>query len=201
MTGVQTCALPISMEEQQVTIDNQTHQLPSPFFVIATQNPHELHGTFPLPEGQTDRFLISISLGLPARLSEEKMIRDQLIVHPLEHLQPVIDIHQIVQLQTAVRQIEVSEAVLAYIMDIIEATRSSDKITLGASPRASVALVHTCQSLAFVNGRTFVTPDDVQAAAGPVLSHRLVLRRGSTRNNGEAAELIAAIIDSARVPV
>ncbi len=194
-------ALLEAMGEQQVTIDNDTHQLPSPFFVIATQNPHELHGTFPLPEGQTDRFLISISLGLPSRLSEEKMIRDQLMVHPLEHLQPVVDIHQIVQLQTAVRQIKVSETVLAYIMDIVEATRSSDEITLGASPRASVALVHTCQSLAFVNGRTFVTPDDVQAAARPVLSHRLVLRRSSTRNNGEAAELIAAIIDSTRVPV
>jgi MoxR-like ATPase len=194
-------ALLEAMEEQHVTVEGETHQLPSPFFVIATQNPHELHGTFPLPEGQTDRFLVSISLGLPGRMSEERMVREQLVVHPLERLEPVVDIHQIVQLQTAARQIRVSDAVLGYIMDIIEGTRSHDEITLGASPRASLALVHTCQSLAFVNGRSYVIPDDVQTAAVPVLSHRLVLATGPSRKNGEAAQLVSDIVAATRVPV
>ena len=193
-------ALLEAMEENQVSADRETHKLPSPFLVIATQNPHELHGTFPLPEGQTDRFLISTSIGLPGRASEEKLIRDQLVVHPLEALKPVIDFHQVVQLQTAVRQIKVSDNILDYVLDIVEATRSHEDVNLGASPRASVALVHTCQSLAFIFGRSYVVPDDVQMAAAPVLSHRLVLRKQTARNGTAAAALIGEIITSKRVP-
>ncbi len=194
-------ALLEAMEENQVSVDGKTHELPTPFMVIATQNPHELHGTFPLPEGQTDRFLISISIGLPGRASEQQLIREQLVVHPLEGLKPVIDVHQIVQLQTAVRQIKVDDSILNYVLDIVEGTRSSEEVTLGASPRASVALVHTCQSLAFIAGRSFVTPDDVQQAAVPVLSHRLVLRKHSAATrNGAAAGIISGILASKRVP-
>lgn len=193
-------ALLEAMEENQVSVDNETHVLPSPFLVIATQNPHELHGTFPLPEGQTDRFLISISIGLPGRASEQKLIREQLVVHPLESMGPVIDIHQVVQLQTAVRQVKIGDTILNYVLDIVEATRSHEEVTLGASPRASVALVHTCQSLAFIDGRTFVSPDDVQLAATPVLSHRLVLRKHAAHDVGAAAAIINDIVASKRVP-
>jgi MoxR-like ATPase len=193
-------ALLEAMEESQVTVDHETHPLPSPFFVIATQNPHELHGTFPLPENQTDRFMASVSIGLPGRRSEEKLVRNQLIVHPLEHLRPVIDSHQVVQLQTAVRQIKVADNIINYVLDIVQATRNHEQVSLGASPRASVALVHICQSLAFIDGRSYVIPDDVQLAAVPVLAHRLALRNRSAGNDDRAG-IIADIISSRRVPV
>ncbi len=194
-------ALLEAMEEQQVTVDHETHQLPSPFFVIATQNPHELHGTFPLPEGQSDRFLVSVSLGLPGRSNEIRMIREQLATHPLEGLKAVIDCHQILQLQLAVRQVKLADRVLAYIMNIIEATRRHEEIGLGASPRASLAMARLCQSLAFTDGRAYVTPDDVQAAAVPVLAHRLVFRQGTRKTVAGAAAVVEEIVSSCQVPV
>ena len=194
-------ALLEAMEEQQVTADRTSHPLPNPFFVIATQNPYELHGTFPLPEGQTDRFLVSLSLGLPDRKSEGRLVRDQLVKHPLEKLEPVVDASQILELQEAVRDIKVAESVLGYVLDIVEATRNHADITLGASPRASVALVHTCQGLAFSQGRSYVIPDDVQRAAGPTLAHRLVLKRRSSHRGEDATGIISGIIASRTVPV
>lgn len=194
-------ALLEAMEEQQVTADRTTHPLPNPFFVIATQNPYELHGTFPLPEGQTDRFLVSLSLGLPDRQSENRLVRDQLVKHPLEKLEPVVDAAQILELQEVVREIKVAESVLGYVLDIVEATRNHADIAMGASPRASVALVHTCQGLAFSQGRSYVIPDDVQRAAGPALSHRIVLKRRSSQKGEDAAGIISGIIASRKVPV
>jgi MoxR-like ATPase len=190
-----------AMEEQQVTVDRDTHPLPEPFFVIATQNPHELHGTFPLPEGQKDRFLVSLSLGLPDRVSEQRLVRNQLVVHPLEALEPVIDASTITRLQEAVRRVSVADNVLTYALDIVTATRTHDAVNIGASPRASLALVHTCQGIAFSEGRSFITPDDVQHAAGPVLSHRILLRQGPSLQDADAAAVIAGIVSSRRVPV
>lgn len=194
-------ALLEAMEEHQVTVDRSSHPLPEPFFVIATQNPHELHGTFPLPEGQKDRFLVSLSVGLPDRVSEQRMVRDQLAAHPLAALEPVIEAQTILQLQETVRGVEVADNVLAYALDIVEATRNHDAVNIGASPRASLALVHTCQGIAFSEGRSYVTPDDVQRAAGPVLAHRILLRQGPSHRDGDAAAVIAGIISSRRVPV
>ncbi len=194
-------ALLEAMEENQVTVDRTTHPLPDPFFVIATQNPYEVHGTFPLPEGQTDRFLISLSMGLPDRKSEQRLVREQLVRHPLEKLEPVVDASQIVALQNAVREIKVAESVLGYILDIIDATRNHAEISVGASPRASVALVHTCQGLAFAQGRSYVIPDDVQHAVVPVLAHRVVLKRRSSLRGDDAAGILNGIVASRRVPV
>jgi MoxR-like ATPase len=174
-------ALLEAMEEQQVTADRATHPLPNPFFVIATQNPYELHGTFPLPEG--------------------RLVREQLVKHPLEKLEPVVDASQILELQEAVRQIKVAESLLGYVLDIIEATRNHTDVAMGASPRASVALVHICQGLAFSQGRSYVIPDDVQQAAGPALAHRIVLKRRSSLKGDDAAGIISGIIASRRVPV
>ena len=195
-------ALLEAMEEQQVTVDRTTHPLPDPFFVIATQNPYEVHGTFPLPEGQTDRFLVSLSLGLPDRKSEQQLVRDQLgapspgKAGSRSSTQP-----RFVELQAAVREIKVADSILGYALDIVEATRNHADISLGASPRASVALVHTCQGLAFAEGRSYVIPDDVQKRAAPVLAHRIVLKRRSSLRGEDAAGIISGIVASRRVPV
>ena len=194
-------ALLEAMEESQVTVDRTTHPLPEPFFVIATQNPFEVHGTFPLPEGQTDRFLISLSVGLPDRRSEQALVRQQLERHPLEQLEPVVDAAQIVEIQAAVRGIKVADSILGYGLDIIDATRNHADVSQGASPRAAVALMHVCQGLAFAQGRSFVIPDDVQSAAVPALSHRIVLKRRSSLRGEDAAGIISGIVASRRVPV
>jgi len=193
-------ALLEAMEEGQVTVDRVTHPLPQPFFVIATQNPFEVHGTFPLPEGQTDRFLISLSIGLPDRASEKKLVRDQLLAHPLETLSPVADAHQVSQLQAAVRRVKVADNILSYILNIVEATRNHPQISQGASPRATVALVRTCQGLAFSDSRSYVIPDDVQQAAVPVLAHRILLKRKTALKGEAAAQIVAEIVHSCRVP-
>lgn len=190
-----------AMEEHQVTVDRKAHPVPDPFFVIATQNPHELHGTFPLPDGQKDRFLISLSMGLPKRDFEQTLVRRQLQVHPLENLEPVIDANDIIELRQAARRVQVAENVLGYAIDIVEATRNSDEILIGASPRASIALIHMSQALAFVDKRSFVIPDDIQQAAVPVLAHRLLLRSGHAAKVTEAASVIEEIVASRRVPV
>lgn len=194
-------ALLEAMEEHQVTVDRATHPLPDPFFVIATQNPHELHGTFPLPEGQTDRFLMSLSVGLPDRSNERRMIRDQLVIHPLEQLEPVVDARQILELQAAVRLVKVAESIINYALDIVDATRNHADVIMGASPRATMALIHTCQGLAFGDGRSYVIPDDMQRAAVPVLAHRIMLKRRSSNKGEDAAAIISGILSTRRVPV
>lgn len=190
-----------AMEEHQVTIDRKAHPLPDPFFVIATQNPYELHGTFPLPEGQKDRFLISLSIGLPGRANEQKLVRGQLVTHPFDDLEPVISAGDVTLLQEAVRRIMITENVLGYAIDIVEATRRHEGVLIGASPRASVALVHTCQGLAFSEGRSYVIPDDVQRAAVPVLAHRLMQRQGPSLRGSDPAAIIQDIVSSLPVPV
>ncbi|MHB0914489.1 MAG: AAA family ATPase [Thermoleophilia bacterium] len=193
-------ALLEAMEEYQVSIDRTTHPLPEPFFVIATQNSHEVHGTFPLPEGQMDRFLMSLSIGLPDRLNEQQMIRDQLRSHPLERIEPVITAKEIVQLQQAVLQVTIDDKVLDYILDIVSASRRHPEVSLGPSPRASIALAHASQGHAFASGRYYVIPDDVRAVALPVLGHR-ISPKGRPRTGETAAGVIAAVIASCSVPV
>jgi MoxR-like ATPase len=167
-------ALLESMDERQVTLDGVTRPLPSPFMVLATQNPIEFEGTFPLPESQLDRFLISLSLGYPTRQHELAMLASQELAHPIDSLRRVATVDDVIQLQHDRRTVTVDPSIREYIISVIESTRNSPEVQLGASPRASIALFQMAQSWALIQGRSFVMPDDVKAVAGAVLRHRLV---------------------------
>lgn len=172
-------ALLEAMEERQISVDGTTYPLPSPFLVVATQNPVEQEGTFPLPEAQLDRFLIRISLGYPG-FSQEGDMLDRLAgghgTHPVDTLQPVIDGAAILQMQRAVSDVYVHPQIRDYILNLVQGTRENMKLSLGASPRASIALYRAAQAMAAVDGRAYVIPDDVKQLAIPVLSHRLILK-------------------------
>ena len=168
-------ALLEAMEERQVTVDGETRPLPRPFIVLATQNPVELEGTFPLPEAQLDRFLLRIALGYPDRQEERLVARRFYDRNPLDALTPVLRAEEIAPLAQRCRRVHVSEAVEQYLVDVVRATRSQADVALGASPRATLALFKATQALAAIGGRGYVTPDDVKALAGPLLGHRLVV--------------------------
>jgi len=190
-----------SMEERQVTVDGRTYPLPAPFFVLATQNPIELEGTFPLPEAQLDRFLLKIKLGYPERAEEIQILDRFRQKDPLQELGPVIEPEAFVCLQQTSKQIRVSEPVAAYIADIVRATRDHAALQYGASPRASIGLMRAAQGLAGLKGRSFVLPDDVKKLADPVLSHRLILKEAERLRGAEASQVIDDIIDGTAVPV
>jgi len=189
-----------SMEERQVTIDGQTMPLPSPFFVIATQNPIELEGTFPLPEAQLDRFLLKVHLGYPSRDEELHILERFQDVDPLVTLTPVVEPEDFIQLQQARRQIRVSDPVRAYIADIVRATRRHPALEYGASPRASLGLMRAAQALAGLDGRSYVLPDHVKKLARYVLSHRLIFTEAERMRGAETARTIEEIIDQTTVP-
>jgi MoxR-like ATPase len=194
-------ALLEAMEERQVTIDIETVPLPRPFMVLATQNPVELEGTFPLPEAQLDRFLVKLNLGYPSEEDERAILNRFKEESPLVDLEPVASADEILQAQRAVRRVHVSSAVESYLVGVIRATRSHEAIELGASPRATLALYRTAQASAAVNGRAFVLPDDVKRMAVPVLSHRVILStRTRLRGRGNTA-ILQEVIDSIPVPV
>ena len=193
-------ALLESMNERRVTMDNATWQLPSPFLVLATQNPMEYHGTFPLPESQLDRFLMRIRVGYPAPGEEKRILHESRGMEALEGMQPVIRSTEVAELSHAVREVEVEESVLDYMLAIVTATRGADAVQVGVSPRGSLALYRAAQAHAFLEGRPFCIPDDVKAVAIPVLSHRILLKKKyahlmDVREEAEAliAELIAGI--------
>jgi MoxR-like ATPase len=188
------------MEERQVTIDGDTIVLPRPFFVIATQNPIELEGTFPLPEAQLDRFLMKIEPGYPDR-DEELFILDRFQgKEPLEELNKVAGPEQVVELQSLRKEIHIAKPVKEYIVDIIRATRMQDSLSFGASPRASIALMHASQALALLRGRDYVLPDDIKELAVPVLRHRLILSRDARLKGNNSVGLIEGIINQIAVP-
>jgi MoxR-like ATPase len=190
-----------AMQEQQVTVDVTTHRLPRPFFVLATQNPVELEGTFPLPEAQLDRFLMRLSLGYPTAQDENDILLRFAQADPLATLAPIITPEEILALNTAVRQITVEDSVRQYMVEVCRATRHHEDIELGASPRATLALYRTCQALAAVRGRNFVIPDDVKALIPAVLTHRLVVNP-QTRLRGRTAEnVIRDVVATVPVPV
>jgi len=193
-----------SMEERQVTVDATTYSLPDPFFVIATQNPIELEGTFPLPEAQLDRFLLRVRLGYPEKADEIAIMDRFQEQDPLIDLEPVASPEQIVELQTARKKIRVSAPVKEYIADIVRMTRESPSLRLGASPRAALGLMRAGQALAALKQREYVLPDDIKYLATPVLAHRLILHdeeRLRGENRGQAAEqYIAEIIAQVAVP-
>lgn len=194
-------ALLEAMSEGQVTTEGTTAALPDPFLVIATQNPVEFHGTYPLPEAQLDRFLVRFTMGYPDTDSEFEMLQGQRTSHPLSALKPVASFAQLRELRNQVCQVTVSEDVTRYILALINKTRSDARLKLGSSPRGSLAIYKACQARAFMQDRDFVTPDDVKAMARPVLAHRMILET-KTRYSGETAEsILEGHLDSLAVPV
>ncbi len=194
-------ALLEAMQERQVTVDIATHVLPRPFLVMATQNPIELEGTFPLPEAQLDRFLMKVALGYPDEASENEMLLRFERSDPLDTLESVAEPRDILSMQEATRTVRVENSVRQYIVNICRATREHGDIMLGASPRATMALYRTCQARAAIDGRDFVIPDDVKAMAPPVLTHRLVVNP-QTRLRGRIPEdVVREIVDTVPVPI
>jgi len=189
------------MEERQVTVDGRTHALPSPFFVLATQNNIELSGTYPLPEAQLDRFIARISIGYPGRADELQIMRGQVHGKPVDSITPVIGAREVVELQAAVREIRVDEALQGYIVDIVTATRNLPAVYLGASPRGSLALMHLSQARALVHGRDYVTPDDVKACAASALSHRIIVKPEYRVRGTVARQCVDEVVGRVPVPV
>jgi len=193
-------ALLEAMAESKVTVDGISHDLTPPFLVIATQNPIDHEGTFPLPEAQLDRFLIKLKLGYPSMEDELKMLEMLQHEHPLSHISPVVTAEELVACQHAVRNVHVDPKVRQYLMEIIHATRDHDDLGLGASPRGSIALFRTCQALAAMRGRDFVQPDDVKFIVTAVLAHRVILTPDSRLRKISAEEVIEDIVAEIAVP-
>ncbi|HEV7216617.1 MAG TPA: MoxR family ATPase [Chloroflexota bacterium] len=194
-------ALLEAMEERQVTIDGVTLPLPAPFFVIATQNPIELEGTFPLPEAQLDRFLLSFRLGYPSEAEERAIARRFRADQPLLALRAFLSAAEVLTLQAQVRQVRVDEAVEDYAIAVCRATRQLEVLQLGASPRGTLALLHAAQARALLSGRRYVLPDDIKTLAAPVLAHRLVLRTQTRLRGRNAAQIISDLLATIPTPV
>ncbi|QDT71716.1 AAA family ATPase [Lacipirellula limnantheis] len=194
-------ALLEAMAESSVTIDGETHRLRPPFLIIATQNPVDHEGTFPLPEAQLDRFLIKLSLGYPSLDDEVQMLDMLKREHPLEKLQPVISAEQLVACQRAVRTVNVDPKIRRYITEIVHATRAHHDIRLGGSPRASIALYRSAQAVAAIRGRNYVEPDDVKQIVPAVLGHRIILQPESRLQNVTVSELLTEVLDETKAPL
>jgi len=193
-------ALLEAMEEHQITVDGKTYPLPEPFLVLATQNPIEYEGTFPLPEAQMDRFLLRISLGYPATNYEVRMLTNQQFHHPIDDLVQVIEIADLLKAQEAVRRVTVTDEIKRYIVDLVETTRAHGEIYLGASPRGSLALFRTSQARAAILGREYVLPDDVKALAVPALAHRLIVGSAARIREVDAVDVIEEVLEKVPVP-
>jgi len=194
-------ALLQSMEERQVTVEGTTYSTPRPFIVLATQNPIELEGTFPLPEAQLDRFMLRISVGYPSAEEEEQIILSQGQRHPLESLEPVVSGETVLALRDLVGQIHVSPDIRRYVTQLVRSTREHDQIDLGVSPRGSLALYRGAQAFALLRGRSFVTPDDVKYLALPVLAHRIIPSADARLRGRSSEDLITEIRGRIPVPV
>lgn len=188
------------MEESQITVDGVTHRMPSPFHILATQNPIEYEGTFPLPETQLDRFMLRISLGYPSQEDEITIVEQQQFTHPIETIEAVVGSDDLLELQTRVRDIYVDDLVKRYITSLVAATRDHPTIYLGASPRGSLALFRTSQARALLHDRDYVLPDDVKALAESVLAHRLIIRVTDVSQDRSGKASVAEILDSVAVP-
>ncbi len=193
-------ALLEAMEERQITVDGVTHALPSPFLVLATQNPIEYEGTFPLPEAQLDRFLMRVRLGYPAKTDEVHILEIQQISHPIESLEPVVELDEIKAVQEQIKQVYVAPAVKSYIVDLTRMTREHEDVYLGSSPRGSLGLFRVAQARAAMLGRDFVVPDDVKALAVPVLAHRMVVSPAARLRNLSSEKIVQEILNRLPVP-
>jgi MoxR-like ATPase len=194
-------ALLEAMQERQVTIDGVTHSLPKPFLVLATQNPIELEGTFPLPEAQIDRFLLRIKLGYPSEEEENQILLRFEGHDPLPELQPVMAAEELIELQHAREQVRIEESVRRYIVQVARATRQHDSVQLGVSPRGTLALYKAAQALAALRGRDYVLPDDVKQLVGPVLTHRIIVNPQTRLRGRTPEEVIQETISAIPVPV
>lgn len=194
-------ALLEAMQERQVTLDGVTHILPRPFLVMATENPVELEGTFPLPEAQIDRFLLRLSLGYPVESDENAILLRFRNAEPLTGLGPVVEPREVIEMIERTREIKIESSVQGYMVKIARATRANDEVTLGASPRATLALYRTSQAWAAIHGRTYVIPDDVKFLAPHVLTHRLMISPQARLRGRRPAELVADIVNEVPVPV
>jgi MoxR-like ATPase len=189
------------MDENAVTVDGVRHPLPEPLFIVATQNPLEHHGTYPLPEGQLDRFAIAMDLGYATLDTEREVVRAQLLSHPIEELESVLNLDEVLGIRKVVRSTHVSDEVLDYALRIVNATRGHPQLELGASPRASITLVRTAQARALIDGRDFVTPDDIKTLAVPALAHRVVTAAGLRLEPTAATETIKELLEATPGPV
>jgi MoxR-like ATPase len=194
-------ALLEAMAERRVSVDGQTYTLKPPFLVIATQNPVDHEGTFPLPEAQLDRFLIRLSLGYPSLDEEGKMLQRLQHGHPIDDLNPVVQAGEVLACQEAIRDVHVDDKLRKYILQIVHASREHEDVLLGGSPRASIALFRTAQALAALGGRNYVLPDDVKRMVQPVLAHRLILRPESRLRKVTPAGLLQELLSDVSVPV
>lgn len=188
------------MEEGRVTVEGTTHELPSPFHILATQNPIEYEGTFPLPETQLDRFMLRLSLGYPSLPDEIAIMGNQQYSHPIEQLMPVATSTEVLNLQMVVKKIYVDDLVKQYIASLVAATRQHVSVYLGASPRGSLALFRAGQALALLSGRDFVLPDDIKALAEPVLAHRLIVRSTDHSREKSIRTVISQLLETVPVP-
>ncbi len=197
-------ALLEAMNEGQVTVDARSYTLPQPFLVIATQNPVEHHGTYPLPESQLDRFLLRVRMGYPDAQAEREILRSQAGAESLPDMRPVLNGSDVLEMQEAVKHIRVDEALVTYALEIVKRTRESEYLTLGVSPRGAQALYRAAQAMAFLDGRTFCTPEDFKPLAVPVFAHRVVVKGGyasTAKNSEQADQVLKEIVESVAVPV
>jgi MoxR-like ATPase len=195
-------ALLEAMSDRQASVDGQTRPLGPPFIVMATQNPYEFEGTYPLPESQLDRFLLRLRIGYPDRDAEREILTRHRDGEPVDHLKPVLNRDDVLRLQLAVRQVQVEASLNDYVLDLLAATRTHPDVYLGGSPRAALSLYRASQALALTEGREYVVPDDIKRLAGPVLAHRLLsksMRQG--RRGDSAEEIVAEIMGRTVVPV
>ena len=193
-------ALLEAMEEHNVTVEGQTFPLPNPFLVLATQNPIEYEGTFPLPEAQLDRFLMRIELGYPRRADEMTVLETQQRSQPLDEIGQVVEVRELVDMQQRTREVYVDRLVREYIVELVNATRQHPDVYLGASPRGSLALDHTAQARATLMGRDYATPDDVKYMAVPTLAHRLIVSPGAGVRNTSTNDVVLELLESVPVP-
>ncbi|PJF46161.1 MAG: AAA family ATPase, partial [Candidatus Thermofonsia Clade 3 bacterium] len=193
-------ALLEAMEERQVTVDGVTYPVPHPFLVLATQNPIEYEGTFPLPEAQVDRFMLRIHLGYPSKPNEIDMLNRQSDHHPIHDLRQVVSAEELVAAQRAIRSVYVDDLVKSYIVDLVTTTRDHPDVYLGASPRGSLALFHAARAWAAINGRDYVLPDDVKRLAEPTLAHRLIINPSARIKNVTAQQVIEDALQHTPVP-
>lgn len=193
-------ALLEAMEERQITVDGVTRQLPTPFLVLATQNPIEYEGTFPLPEAQLDRFFMKIQLGYPSLEDETKILDDQRLQHPIQKLEKVIDAESILNMQETIKEVYIAAPIKKYIITLIRKTREHQDVYLGSSPRGSLALYRSSQAKAALEGRTYVIPDDVKALAEVILSHRIILAPSARLRYLSPEDVIKDIVEEVAVP-
>jgi MoxR-like ATPase len=188
------------MEERQITVDGVTYPMPTPFLVLATQNPIEYEGTFPLPEAQLDRFMMRVSLGYPETADEVKMLDDQQHTHPITRIAQVVSAEELLQVQEQIKDVYIDDLIKEYIVKLVRTTRRHPDVYLGASPRGSIALYKTGQARAAMLGRDYVQPDDVKALAMTTLCHRLIISPSARIRNVDPRSVIQEILDSTPIP-